>query len=129
MPRSGHSGGDGLLKDYEKYCFAAANGWRLFALASEMITDQYLDLIADTIKTSEHKPFETGLNDHQLSLALKLDRDRTPAGCRRRSEIGSILTTTDRKILAKWEWRSDSMLWYLKPSKAKKSAKSKQGSK
>jgi hypothetical protein len=128
MQRSGHSGGDGLLKDYEKYCFAAANGWRLFTLASEMITGEYIDLIADTIKATEPIPFVTGLTDYQLSLALKLDRDRTPAGCRRRLQIGSIPTNADKKLLAKWEWQEDTMLWYLKPKpvkKAKSTAKSK----
>ncbi len=53
MTRSGHSGGTGLVKDYEKLCLAAAHGWRVFLLADSMINDEYLKLIADAI---EHFP-------------------------------------------------------------------------
>lgn len=49
MRRSGHSGGTGVLKDYEKLCLAAAQGWRVFLLAERMITDEYLKLIESAI--------------------------------------------------------------------------------
>ena len=49
MRRSGHSGGTGLVKDYEKLCLAAAEGWRVFLLADRMITDEYLKLIESAI--------------------------------------------------------------------------------
>lgn len=49
MGRSGHSGGSGLLKDYEKLCLAAAQGWKVFLLADSMITDEYLKLIESAI--------------------------------------------------------------------------------
>jgi hypothetical protein len=53
MGRSGHSGGTGVLKDYEKLCLAAANGWRVFLLADSMITDEYLETIARAIEPPE----------------------------------------------------------------------------
>jgi hypothetical protein len=39
------------LKDYEKLCLAAAQGWKVFLLADSMITDEYLGLIAGAIDT------------------------------------------------------------------------------
>jgi very-short-patch-repair endonuclease len=53
MRRSGHSGGTGLVKDYQKLCLAASQGWKVFLLADSMITDEYLKLIAEAI---EHFP-------------------------------------------------------------------------
>lgn len=52
--KSGHSGGSGNLKDYEKQCIASASGWLVFPLAEAMITDEYLRLIADTIQRRQH---------------------------------------------------------------------------
>jgi hypothetical protein len=49
MGKSGHSGGTGLVKDYEKLCLAAAQGWRVFLLADSMITGEYLGMIATAI--------------------------------------------------------------------------------
>jgi hypothetical protein len=49
MKRSGHTGGTGLLSDYEKFSIGASLGWRVFPLADSMITEEYLKLIADTI--------------------------------------------------------------------------------
>ncbi|AFY95480.1 hypothetical protein Cha6605_4561 [Chamaesiphon minutus PCC 6605] len=56
MQRSGHSGGTGLVKDYEKLCLAAALGWRVFLLADSMINDEYLKLIAEAIEHSPRQP-------------------------------------------------------------------------
>jgi hypothetical protein len=53
---SGHSGGTGLVKDYEKLCFAAAIGWRVFLLADSMITDEYLGSIATAIFCGMQQP-------------------------------------------------------------------------
>jgi hypothetical protein len=53
MGRSGHSGGTGVLKDYEKLCLAAAQGWRVFLLADSMITWEYLETIARAIEPPE----------------------------------------------------------------------------
>ena len=52
MGKSGHSGGTGLLRDYEKLNLAASQGWRVFLLAESMITDEYLGSIANTIESS-----------------------------------------------------------------------------
>jgi hypothetical protein len=56
MGRSGHSGGTGVLKDYEKLCLAAAKGWRVFLLADSMITDEYLGSIATAISVGVQQP-------------------------------------------------------------------------
>jgi hypothetical protein len=53
MGKSGHSGGTGVLKDYEKLCLAATKGWRVFLLADSMINDEYLGAIATAISTPE----------------------------------------------------------------------------
>ena len=53
MGKSGHSGGTGVLKDYEKLCLAAALGWRVFLLAESMINDEYLETIARAIEPPE----------------------------------------------------------------------------
>ena len=47
--KGGHNSGAGLLRDYEKINLAAANGWRVFQLAPEMVTAENLELIAKTI--------------------------------------------------------------------------------
>jgi hypothetical protein len=47
MGKSGHSGGTGVLKDYEKLCLAAELGWRVFLL------DEYLETIARAIEPPE----------------------------------------------------------------------------
>jgi hypothetical protein len=49
MAKSGHSGGTGLVKDYEKLCLAASQGWRVFLLADAMITGEWLGMIASAI--------------------------------------------------------------------------------
>jgi very-short-patch-repair endonuclease len=49
MTRSGHSGGTGLRKDAKKYCCLAANGWRVFVLTSDMVSEQWIDMIANAI--------------------------------------------------------------------------------
>jgi hypothetical protein len=49
MRRSGHSGGTGLVKDYEKLNLAASLGWRVFLLAESMIDPLWLETIALTI--------------------------------------------------------------------------------
>ncbi len=79
MGKSGHSGGSGLLKDYQKLCLAASQGWRVFLLADSMITDEYLGSIATAISTSEltatsdtnqigvHIP-QTGKSSHSKEL-------------------------------------------------------------
>jgi hypothetical protein len=56
MGKSGHSGGTGLVKDYEKLCLAATKGWRVFLLADSMITDEYLGSIATAISVGVQQP-------------------------------------------------------------------------
>ena len=56
MGRSGHSGGTGLVKDYEKLCLAAELGWRVFLLADSMITWEYLGSIATAISLGLQQP-------------------------------------------------------------------------
>lgn len=58
MGKSGHSGGTGVLKDYEKLCLAAAKGWRVFLLAESMITDEYLGAIAVAISCGVQQPLK-----------------------------------------------------------------------
>jgi hypothetical protein len=53
MGRSGHSGGTGLLKDYEKLNLAASLGWRVFLLTEATIDDRMLGIIAESIDRSE----------------------------------------------------------------------------
>ena len=48
--KGGHSSGKGLLRDYEKMNLAASQGWRVFVLAGEMITEQWLGSIANAIQ-------------------------------------------------------------------------------
>jgi very-short-patch-repair endonuclease len=50
--RMGHSSPSGIKRDYEKLNLAHAMGWRVFQLTSEMITIEWLNIIADAIKVS-----------------------------------------------------------------------------
>jgi len=52
---SGHSSIKGLERDYEKINIASHLGWRIFILSKNMITEDWIQIIAMTIK-------ETGLN-------------------------------------------------------------------
>ena len=45
----GHSTGKGLMRDYEKLNLAQSLGYCVFQLSSEMITEEWLTLIANTI--------------------------------------------------------------------------------
>lgn len=49
--KSKHSSGNGLLRDYEKSNLLAYHGWVTFQLAEPMLTDEWLERIAQTIKT------------------------------------------------------------------------------
>jgi hypothetical protein len=73
MGKSGHSGGTGLVKDYEKLCLAAASGWRVFLLAESMITDEYLGSIATAISFGVQHP----LLSPALPNNLILDNSQT----------------------------------------------------
>jgi len=46
----GHNSGKGLLRDYEKNNLAIAQGYVVFMLSSEMITEEWIRLIGETIK-------------------------------------------------------------------------------
>lgn len=46
----GHNTGKSLLRDYEKYNLAQSLGYTVFQLSGEMITEEWLTIIADTIK-------------------------------------------------------------------------------
>jgi hypothetical protein len=48
--QGGHNTGDGLLRDYQKQNYATALGWAYFELAPELITAEWLELIAKTIQ-------------------------------------------------------------------------------
>jgi hypothetical protein len=98
MGRSGHSGGTGLVKDYEKLCLAAAQGWRVFLLAPAMITDEYLSAIATAISTPE--------------LTAIIDIDEIAVNCqpnprpRQRDYIGCISPKQIKGITYQyWVWR------------------------
>ena len=52
---SGHSSIKGLERDYEKACTAAILGWRIFPLSKSMITEDWIQSIAMTIKESKGK--------------------------------------------------------------------------
>lgn len=49
MTHSGHSYGNGLIRDYTKNNLAIAEGWVIFQLSPEMITLENLTLIASVI--------------------------------------------------------------------------------
>lgn len=49
--KSGHSSGNGLKSDYEKFCLAAACGWLVFPMYEDMLKDDYwLALVAEAIR-------------------------------------------------------------------------------
>lgn len=48
--KGGHSSGAGLLRDYEKLNLAHSLNYVVFQLAGEMITDDWLKLIEQTIR-------------------------------------------------------------------------------
>ena len=52
---SGHSSGRGLLRDYEKLNLAQSLGYYVFLLSSEMINEQWLNLIAETMRVRQEK--------------------------------------------------------------------------
>jgi hypothetical protein len=47
--KGGHNSGDGLLRDYEKLNLAQSLGYVTFQLSGEMITEYWLEIIANTI--------------------------------------------------------------------------------
>lgn len=47
----GHNSISGIKRDCEKYSLAASNGWLVFLLTDDMISEFWLHLIADTIKS------------------------------------------------------------------------------
>jgi very-short-patch-repair endonuclease len=44
-----HNTGTGLISSYQKLNLANSRGWQVFQLSEELITEQWLKLIADTI--------------------------------------------------------------------------------
>ena len=48
--KGGHNTGSGLMRDYEKFNLAQQLGYVVFQLSREMITEQWIDIIAATIK-------------------------------------------------------------------------------
>lgn len=48
--KGGHSTGKSLMRDYEKLNLAHSLGYVVFQLSAEMITEEWLILIAETIK-------------------------------------------------------------------------------
>ena len=46
-----HNTGTGLARDYSKMNTAVSQGWQQFNLSGDMITAEWLQLIADTITT------------------------------------------------------------------------------
>jgi hypothetical protein len=58
MKRGGHSSITGILRDIEKYNFAALMGWKVFRLASNMMKVQDIKPIADHI-AKVHKMIES----------------------------------------------------------------------
>jgi len=51
--KGGHSSGGGLNRDYEKLNLAQSLGYIVFQLSAEMITSQWLNLIAEAIKNRQ----------------------------------------------------------------------------
>lgn len=47
---SGHSSGIGITRDYEKLNLAQSCGYVVFQLSGDMITEEWLEVIAQTIK-------------------------------------------------------------------------------
>jgi very-short-patch-repair endonuclease len=48
--KGGHSSGVGLMRDYAKLNLSQANGWIVFQLAEQQITEEWCDLIAEVIR-------------------------------------------------------------------------------
>jgi very-short-patch-repair endonuclease len=46
----GHSSGKGIQRDCEKFCVLASQGFIVFPLTCEMITEKWIDAIAQVIK-------------------------------------------------------------------------------
>ena len=49
----GHNTGRSLIRDYTKYNLAQSQGWIVFQLSAEMITEEWLKVIADAIAKRE----------------------------------------------------------------------------
>jgi hypothetical protein len=50
MPKSGHSSGVGIQRDYKKCNLAQLSGWVVFQLSREMINAKWLKIIYTAIK-------------------------------------------------------------------------------
>lgn len=59
--KAGHSSGTGLLRDYEKLNLAQMQGYCVFQLAGKMITESWLEAIANTIAA---RTLEANFGDH-----------------------------------------------------------------
>ncbi len=53
--KGGHSSGNGLIRDYQKNNLAIAHGFVVFQLSSEMIENDWLKIIAQTIQERERQ--------------------------------------------------------------------------
>ena len=49
--KGGHNSPRGLTRDYAKAAIAASQGWVCFSLSPDMINEEWLTRIADTIRT------------------------------------------------------------------------------
>lgn len=50
LRRGGHNSAAGLHRDYEKLNLAQSQGWTVFQLSADMVTNAWLDLIANFIR-------------------------------------------------------------------------------
>ena len=65
--KGGHSTGKSLMRDYEKLNLAQQEGYCVFQLSKEMITEQWLKAIADTIRNRTQQtvaPISQLITDH-----------------------------------------------------------------
>lgn len=49
QPNQGHNSIAGIKRDCKKFCLAASQGWLVFPLTEDMITEEWLDVIARVI--------------------------------------------------------------------------------
>ena len=90
MRKSGHSGGTGILKDYEKLCLAAAEGWRVFLLADSMINNEYLGSIATAISAPELTAI-IQIDEIAVNCPESRSRQRDYIGCISPKQIKGII--------------------------------------
>jgi very-short-patch-repair endonuclease len=75
QPRSAHNSGRGLTRDFEKLNLATSEGWRVFLLSGDMITDERLHAIASAIQPPKLPNKPELLGNSPTARELRQQRD------------------------------------------------------